>query len=47
MSQGNWLSAANRLDTYRRILRLTLMLSLMIALSLILIGVYYLLATGR
>ena len=32
---------SNALETYRRIIRIKLMLSLMIALTLILIGIYY------
>lgn len=38
------MAGGNALDTYRRIIRLKLMLSLMIALALILVGLYYLLS---
>jgi hypothetical protein len=41
------LARSNALDVYRRVIRLKLMFCLMIALMLILIGIYYLLTSGR
>lgn len=41
------MASTDELQRYRRILRMQLMLSLMVALSLILIGMYYLLVAKK